>query len=566
MLAIGRRRWQILSFVWLACVFVVAAATVRDYGITWDEEYYKEYGVVLLNWYTSLGANQEALTKWGLFQYGGFFDLLAQLAVTISPFGVYETRHLVSLVFGLMGLLATYGIGYQVAGAKGGFFSVVFLTLMPNYYFYMFSNAKDTPFAALFALSLFCMLRSVKALPRVSRSLLLQLGVATGLAMGVRVAGIVLLAYVGLLWGGWLLVRWRIGAVAGRGALIRLLGTLGLRFSAAAALAWVTMVVFWPWAQVSPILHPLEILRQTANYDWPLTVFFEGRFIKASQLPFYYLPTWFSISLPEFYFVALLVGCILAARVPRRRALWIAHSDDLLRIGLLVVAVAVPIVTHMVLRSTIYDGLRQFLFVLPALAALAGTSIASFLTPRIHLVPRLAVVGAVLTSVAITIQDMAELHPYQYVYFNRLVAGGEESASTRFETDYYGASYREGVRWLAQHYGQHAAERIRVANPSMNFLTAYYLETNPELRKRFVPVRPWERPHIFMSITRWDFHKDKTGQLLHVVRRKGVPLLYVIEVTPPKSISDSVDMDGPLREALYSDLLGDDGHQSASGL
>ncbi len=557
-----------MSLVWLAGVVAVAVATWDDFGITWDEEYYKEYGVVLLNWYSSLGANQEALSKWGLFYYGGFFDIVAQLATGFSPYGVYETRHIVSLVFGLLGLLATYGIGCQIAGARGGFFSLLFLALMPNYYFYMFSNAKDTPFAALFALSLFCMLRCFKALPRVPRSLILQLGVAIGLSMAVRVAGIVLLGYVGLAWGGWLLGRYWTGSIPDRRSLLRLGRDAGLRFLAVVVVAWVTMVAFWPWALVSPILHPLQALQQTTHYDWPLTVFFDGHFVKASKLPPSYLPTWFAISLPEFYFVALLIGCVLAVGFLRRHArglssrvketgLWgqlrpgkalaapsglprsasgsVGHVDALLRIGLLVVAVCVPIVAQVVLHSTIYDGLRQFLFVLPPMAALAGASFSSFLGSRVRLAPRLAVVGVVLVSVGVTVYDMADLHPYQYVYFNRLVAGGLESASSRFETDYYGASYREGVRWLIQNYHPGTGAQVRVANPSNNFLTAYYLESNRDLRHRFHPVQAWDRPNIYMSTTRWNQHKEKQGKLLHVVRRRGVPLLYVIEVNPPHS-------------------------------
>ena len=138
-----------------------------------------------------------------------------------------------------------------------------------------------------------------------------------------------------------------------------------------------------------------------------------------------------------------------------------------------------------------------------------------------------------LVSAGITVNDMAALHPYEYVYFNRLIAGGEESASTRFETDYYGASYREGVRWLAKNYHPKGGERVRVSNPSMNFLTAYYLESSRDLRRRFHPVQAWDRPNIYMSTTRWNQHKEKHGRLLHVVRREGVPLLYIIEVAPP---------------------------------
>ncbi len=529
----GQSHWRVMSFVFLIALSAIAAATVSDYGVTWDEDYYREYGFLLQNWYTSLGANQEALTKWRLYHYGGFFDIIAQLATSLLPYGVYETRHAVSLIFGLLGVAATYGIGYQLAGVRGGLFAALFLVLTPVYYGHMFSNAKDIPFAALFALSLFLILRSASYLPRVPRRLILKLGIATGLAMAVRVPGAVLLGYAALLWLGCLLAqRWR-NPAAERDELLRSAQSVSLRFLAMAAIAWSTMVALWPYAQVSPILNPLRALRENLAYDWPLTVLFEGRFIKASELPPNYLPTWFAISLPEFYFAAFLIGGAMSAVFLWRLARGRANPIPLLQVGLLALVICVPILAHVVLRSTVYDGLRQFLFVLPAMAALAGAAVAGFLRSRVSQAPRLAALAVVLGSVGVTIYDMVELHPYQYVYFNRLVAGGLESASARFETDYYGASYREGVRWLIRNYRPQSGERVRVANPSREFLTEYYLTSSKELRDRFQHVKAWDRPHVYLSITRWNWHKEKQGKLLYVVKRKGVPLLYVIELAPP---------------------------------
>jgi hypothetical protein len=236
--------------------------------------------------------------------------------------------------------------------------------------------------------------------------------------------------------------------------------------------------------------------------------------------------------MPEFYFVALLVGGILVLGFLRGFARTTSHIDRLLTTGLLVGVVLVPVLSAVVLRATIYDGLRQFLFVVPPMAVLAGVSVARLLAQKGMFVAKAAVVGAVLLSTGLTTYDMIDLHPYQYVFFNRLIGGGLETASTRYETDYYGASYREGVRWVIDNYPSANGERVRVANSSMNFLTAYYLEASPELRDRFQPVQAWDNPDVFLSTTRWNFQKDKEGTVLHVVSRKGVPLLYVIEPRP----------------------------------
>ncbi|HEX2986916.1 MAG TPA: glycosyltransferase family 39 protein, partial [Chloroflexota bacterium] len=345
------RRWQILSCTLLATTFAISAATIRGYGITWDEEHHKEYGVILLNWYMSLGHDTEALSKWNLYYYGGFADTLAQLFAQHVPFGVYEARHIVCLLFGLVGIAATYGLGHRIAGPRGGFFSALFLTLTPVYYGHMFNNPKDIPFAAMFTLALLTMLLAFDSLPRVPKRRILLTGIVTGLAMGIRVNGVVLLALQALLWGGWLLGRCWCNPFSISRSIGHLAIDLGKRFVVVVLVAWSVMLVTWPWALVSPILHPLEALLRTTDYDWPLTVFFDGRFIKASELPSSYLPTWFAISMPEFYFAALQVGIILTAAFLRGFTPTMEHINRLLKTGLLVGVFLVPILAATILKA-----------------------------------------------------------------------------------------------------------------------------------------------------------------------------------------------------------------------
>ena len=104
-----------------------------------------------------------------------------------------------------------------------------------------------------------------------------------------------------------------------------------------------------------------------------------------------------------------------------------------------------PIVWMIGADMPLYNGLRHVLFLLPVLAVLAGVSVTSFVRARPG---RLALTAAALAlgaSAVVTIVDMVQLHPYQYVYFNRSVAGGLPGAVGRYETDYWCASFKEGL-------------------------------------------------------------------------------------------------------------------------
>ncbi len=534
----SEQNWRFLARLYLAGVFVVLGATFLHYGLTWDEEVHRMYGECILKWYGSLFRDVSAVDFQTLHFYGGFFDAAAALTARILPFGVYESRHLANTVFGFLGILFSYRLGKHFSGAAGGFFSALFLTFTPVFYGHIFNNPKDIPFAAMFLLSLYYLILSYDALPRLPGKLLLKLSLALGLMLGIRIGGVFIFGYAALLWGAWLMIQfWAVKGLAPFGEHFK---RTVISFAGILVISWCVMLLFWPWAQVSPLRHPWRALTTFSNFDWPLPVFFYGRYIPARQLPWDYLPSWFFISLPEFYFISLIAGCFLGLRFFTG-----GQNSSLerrpVKLMFLAAVVLFPIFGVMIFRPTVYDGLRQFLFLLPPLAVLAGTSwaelICSTAAPRLKKI----LYAAVFVSGVLTLWDMARLHPYENIYFNRLAAGSMKRAARNFETDYWGNSYKEGAEWLIQNYPSLFPDgrKIRVANYSRPFLTGYFLQKTEELRKHFETVNPNEHPDIFMAITRWNGHESREGKVLHIVRRCDVSLLYIIQ---PEAKQGGIDV------------------------
>jgi hypothetical protein len=138
-------------------------------------------------------------------------------------------------------------------------------------------------------------------------------------------------------------------------------------------------------------------------------------------------------------------------------------------------------------------------------------------------------------TVGLTVWDMIELHPYQSVYFNRLVGGGLARASKLYETDYWCATYREGIDWIVAAYSRAGlGERVRVAGNSTLIQVEYDLERDEQRRSRFQPVTIHDDPHLVLATTSSGDDKRTPGRVVHVVERQGVPLLYVFEVKAPK--------------------------------
>src|SRR5215472_416699 len=191
--------WDSLSLAVMIVATALVLATFRDYGVTWDEDAHNWYGNFVLDYYLSFFGDKTALHWRDLYNYGAVFDTVAAALNRISPIGVYETRHLVNGLVGILGLIGCWKLGRVVAGARSGFIAALLLVLTPNYYGQMFNNPKDIPFAAGVVWAIYYMVRAIPALPRPPLRLVAKLGVAIGIAMGVRIGGLLLLCYLGLL-------------------------------------------------------------------------------------------------------------------------------------------------------------------------------------------------------------------------------------------------------------------------------------------------------------------------------------------------------------------------------
>jgi len=292
------------------------------------------------------------------------------------------------------------------------------------------------------------------------------------------------------------------------------------------------MLVWWPAAQVRPFYQPAKGLWYATHFAYDIKVVFEGMVLSNRELPWYYLPKWFLITLPEFYFLGLFLGLSLLVRFGLRCGFrtWLRADVGLL---LTVIVPLLPLTYAVLATPPDYDGVRHFLFILPPMAVIAAYSIAEVVKHGRGWL-RISIMAVSTESLLLTGVDMIRLHPYQYVFFNRLFAGGLETAARYYDTDYWGASYKEGVEWLVAHYPVQAGRRPKVASCLHPVSTSYFL---PRDRFEFVgsyhgqhPISA--RPDIFLASKRWGCDQNETGRVLHTVSRMGVPLLYVIEVDP----------------------------------
>ena len=506
---------------------IIISLTVQDYGINPDEESHITYGQTVINWYVSGFEDRRIFSATNTWLYGGFFDTVTYLTTQILPFDKFNTRHLCTSIMGLLGVIAAYKIGCLFGSKWTGVLAALFLILTPRYYGHAFNNHKDIPFAVLYLWSVYWQLKILRAMPTAPWTWIIAMGGITGLAMGIRVGGVMLLCFAGAFW-------FLKSAKTNPKRCI-------LQWCTAFGVAYIVMLLFWPWAQTNPFIHPLKALLEFSKFSHVSTdMLFGGQYLGIHEIPWYYAPKWLLWTLPEFVLIGLIAGLVITLRQWRSTV-----PNQALTVGLLITSGLAPLLYIMWSQTPLYDGVRHILFAILPLIVLSALGIYALCqrTERARVIT-LCVVGL---SMVTTLWEMIALHPNQYVYFNHLFAQGVEHAHKKYPTDYWNNSFRQGAKWLSAHATTAPDRKIKVH--SFPASTRFFLDAD-----RFEMVEnPWTADYLLVS-TRYDHHRVIPGEVKHIVKAHAVPLLYIMR--PDETFKqDPLFSDSSAHRLLYLGVL-----------
>ena len=513
-------------FILLAILILL---TFRQYGITWDEELQSQYGQAVVDYYLSGFQDHRYAQIFNLYIYGGMFDGLASIFDRFTPFRVYETRHLLNAIFGLIGLWGSWRLARYIGGSVVGLLALILIVLTPVYYGHMFNNPKDIPFAAGIVWTLYFMSRAMGSLPHPKWSLLIKLSVILGLTLGIRVGGVMVLLFwlapLGLialrpLWSG----------INKETALKTLKNSAHIAWRIVLPvllIAYAVMLICWPWAQQDPIINPLKALSEFSNFPQDVEVLLDGITYRSTQLPWTYVPLYFAIELSELVLFLLAAGLLLMPWILRRLG-----KDERQSLFLVVLMAFMPMLYAVTRHPALYDAVRHFLFAVPLIciiAAVAARFIFLWAINEFRQVWSRRLIGAALLSIllisAVTqIAIMFSLHPYEYIYANRFT-GGVPGAYGRYELDYWGTSFKEAaeqIQTLVNQEGGVPPGRIyRVAICGPWDAAMIYLPPDYE------PVVANEPAEFFLSTTRWMCQNMRPGKEVIRIERMNTPLAIV---------------------------------------
>lgn len=517
--------WHAMALALFGGFALLLVATYDGYGVTWDEDVHNYYGQLILSYYATLFQDKSALSWWNLYLYGGAFDFIAALVNKFSPLGVYQTRHLINGMVGLAGIVGCWKLARALAGPRAAFLAALLLAMTPAYYGHSFNNPKDIPFAVASIWALYYIVRMVPLLPRPPLRLAVKFGIAAGFALGVRVGGLLLFCYLGLVAS--VLIAWELFDTRDLKLAIRQCWTFAWRVLApAVVVAYPLMLLFWPWAQDAPVSNPLAALAEFSHHAFPWKTLFAGEYYDQADLPRAYLPVHVVLKMPELVVVLTVAALTLGVGLMARRART-EGRHALLAYLVVWFALVFPISYAVAIKAVLFDGMRHFLFVVPPIACLAAIMLDRALDLPKPLLAQRALVALLVAYGAFHASILVRLHPNQYVYYNEFI-GGTDGAVGLFKIDYWANSYAETVEkleaYLRDQYGEDfdtMTFKVKVCGPPLP--AAYYFPPNFRMTDR-------EREaEFFISFTNEECHKSLAGTEVARVERMDTLLSVAID-------------------------------------
>ncbi len=199
--------------------------------------------------------------------------------------------------------------------------------------------------------------------------------------------------------------------------------------------ALIAMYLTWPYLWPNPIGHLFESARVMAEYPWKGEVLFNGVMYTSTDIPRSYLPVLLGIQLTEPVWFLFVLGLAVVVY----ESIKMRHEKIVLLV-LTLVWFILPFLGFVITRSPLYDNFRQVFFILPPVFIMAGAAFEKIKRPLLQG----ALVGLLLLPGII---GGIQLHPYEYIYYNRFI-GGVQGAFRKYELDYWGTSYREAANYL----------------------------------------------------------------------------------------------------------------------
>ncbi|MFC1625141.1 glycosyltransferase family 39 protein, partial [Patescibacteria group bacterium] len=423
-------------------------ATIKDYGISWDEPIHFTRGQSYLHifltgekTYKNISGNRSYFQNDSL--NGLYFlqndsghpptnDILAALTNKIfyqrlNLLGDIDSYHLFNILCSTLLITVVVIFAYQKLGLFPSIFSGVIMASYPFLFAESHFNIKDPPQAAFFSFTIWLFYLSLKKFDwKLLFLSLLSCGLSLGMKFNILFLPFILLPY--------LFIRYKkkIPKVSKKYLIAMLLSPL---------IVFVVFVVFWPYlwqdliGNLAGIFSYYKQIGTGASYQTSFLL--PGGF---NAYPLFWIITTTPPTILFFLIIGILSFFKKTFSSDKYEFLWLLWFS-------------IPILRVSLPNSSIYGGARQIIEFLPGMILISSIGFRVFidiLKKLFNTKKEFSVYLVLLFIVIANTKVLIDYHPNQNVYFNFIIGGlnGAKEKNIPYWGNSFGNAYLQTIKWM----------------------------------------------------------------------------------------------------------------------
>lgn len=430
----------------------LSVSTSSLYGVTWDEPIQYLWGkMTFLHWQTGDAEYLSSMPGGGMY-YGSLYYVLVYLSsqwFTSLGFSLVQSIHFLNIFIASLSIIFTAILGFQITnkrliGACSGLLYFVF----PSFIAHAQYNPKDIVllFAVVLTSTFF-----VRALQKKSVRHFVFPSFLFGFSVAIKVSAVLFAPVIAVSMIFFYCQHRQMYSVQ---SLIILLLACSTAFLGG-------VILFWPslWSDIS-LLWRSFLLFSESDF-WHGHVLYFGQSFTGAALPWHYILLEYAMSMPAVLLLSFFAGLFF---VIWRFVLDRFRSPNLLLVFLLL-WIIVPFTISFKPNLVRYDSIRQFFFVLPAIVMISAIGIERIFATLFHKFSRSFFVVVCVLYVTFLSSEVIRSFPFGGSYRNEFIRWYYSGSLDRyFDTEYWGASYKQGIDWLNENGKQNAEICVPIAD------------------------------------------------------------------------------------------------------
>lgn len=510
-----------IFFLFVAFGFICSIVT----GSFWDIFFHLDNGQLKLKYLLSLGKYQNFVHQHHTYKYyPGVYDTITYFIISMFPKTLMlELANILTFAVGIFGLIGLKKFCKFLFGKNIAIIFFIITLLSPIYFGHMIMNPKDIIVSSCFFWILYYLYKFFYFKKINKEEAAYKVGLLIGFGTGSKIV------FVGLLLPIIIIIVLEIflskKKIKKKLIFINFKNLLIVFFS-----AYALVILFWTHVHSNIIYKPLELFIEAVFkndlFGVPYSLY-ANKIIETSNAPRDYLFTNLFFKLPVFIILLLI---FLIFRI-KEICLYFYNTirNFKKKIIYILMIIFFPLFLSIILNLKIYDGLRNFIFIIPLINILAAIVIYYIFKNIKKKIVKFFSIICILNFIYCLFYFFS-LTPYQYIYtnyLNRLILNNYS-----FENDYLGTSAKSLLKKFSKE--NLSNKNYTIASCVNHELIKFYLNkynlSNFKLtdNENFDYIILINRP-LNSKYTCQNYYKGKKYEEIVNIKRNGIILSSIVK-------------------------------------